>query len=313
VTDANLVLGRFGGAALLGGDFELDEGRAHAALDELARQMTEAGGRRVRAVEAALGVVRVVNAGVERALRVVSVERGHDPRGFALVSFGGAGGLHACALAQSLRIPRVIVPRRPGALSALGALASDVITDTSRTVMLAATPENAPRLARTFAELERRARAALKREGFADARQRHERSVAARYRGQSFELEIKWRPDASLTAAFHRAHLARYGYAQADNTVEIVSARMRSAGLVEKLKGERLTRRADKASSAPARYAQVYFTNRPARVAVYARADLAPGARLRAPCIVTEYSSTTLVPADTQARVDQHGNLIIEF
>jgi N-methylhydantoinase A len=313
VTDANLVLGRFGGAALLGGDFELDEGRAHAALDDLAQQMTEATGRRVSAIEAALGVVRVVNAGMERALRVVSVERGHDPRGFALVSFGGAGGLHACALAQSLRIPRVIVPRRPGALSALGALSADVIKDTSRTVMLAATKENMPALARTFAELERAARAALKREGFAVARQRHEHSVAARYKGQSFELAIKWRPGGALAPAFHRAHKARYGYAQTDNEVEIVSARVRSAGQVEKLQRERLTGRAARQETAPPRFAQVYFTHQPARVRVYLREALAPGARLRPPCIVPEYSSTTLVPAHTRAMIDRHGNLIIEL
>ena len=313
VTDANLVLGRFGGTALLSGEFELDEGRARAALDELARQMTAAGGRRVGAVEAALGVVRVVNAGMERALRVVSVERGHDPRGFALVSFGGAGGLHACALAHALRIPRVIVPRRPGALSALGALASDVIKDTSRTVMLAATAENDPALARTFAELERQARAALRREGFADRRQRHERSVAARYRGQSFELEIKWRRGAALAAAFHRAHRARYGYAQADNAVEIVSARVRSAGLVAKLRRERLPASAARTTAPPPRFAQVYLTPRPARVAVYVREELSPGARLAAPCVVMEYSSTTLVPADARAHVDRQGNLIIEL
>ena len=313
VTDANLVLGRFGGAELLGGDFHLDEARAHRALTDLARQMSDAAGRRVGAIEAALGVVRVVNAGMERALRVVSVERGHDPRAFALVSFGGAGGLHACALAQGLHIPRVIVPPRPGALSALGALASDVIKDTSRTVMLAATQEHTGALAKTFAALERTARAALRREGFAAARQRHERSVAARYRGQSFELEIAYRPGASLAAAFHRAHAARYGYAQTINAVEIVSARVRSAGLVEKIKGERTTGRARRTTIAPPRFAQVYFTNKPARVAVYARAELAPGARLRVPCIVTEYSSTTLVPAGARAQVDAHGNLIIEL
>jgi len=313
VTDANLVLGRFGGAELLGGDFHLDEARARAALDDLARQMSAAAGRRVSATEAALGVVRVVNAGMERALRVVSVERGHDPRAFALVSFGGAGGLHACALAASLRIPRVIVPRRPGALSALGARASDVIKDTSRTVMLTATKANSTTLEQTFRALERQARAALRREGFDDKRQRHERSVAARYKGQSFELEIKWHAHGSLARAFHRAHEQRYGYAQAANTVEIVSARVRSAGLVEKLKRERLTKRAVKTPPAPQRFAQVYFTNKSARVAVYARESLAPGARLRAPCIVTEYSSTTLVPAGARANVDAHGNLIIEL
>ena len=313
VTDANLALGRFGGAQLLGGDFQLDEARAHAALADLAQQMTKAGGRRVSTVEAALGVVRVVNAGMERALRVVSVERGHDPRGCALVSFGGAGGLHACALAAALHIPRVIVPRRPGALSALGALSADVIKDTSRTVMLEASAGQMTTLERTFRELEHAARAALKREGFDTARQRHERSVAARYRGQSFELEIKWRAGTQLARAFHRAHAARYGYAQTENAVEIVSARVRSAGLVAKIKAERLAARTALTRPAPQRYAQVYFTNKPARVAVHPRADLAPGERLAAPCIVTEYSSTTLVPPGAHAQVDEHGNLCIEL
>ncbi len=313
VTDANLVLGRFGGGELLGGDFKLDEARAQAALAALAQQMTEASGRRVRAIEAALGVVRVVNAGMERALRVVSVERGHDPRGCALVSFGGAGGLHACALAQSLRIPRVIVPRRPGALSALGALSSDVIKDTSRTVMFAATAANNALLERIFRALEQTARAALKREGFPDNKQRHERSVAARYQGQSFELEIKWRGRGSLASAFHRAHAARYGYAQTENAVEIVSARVRSTGLVAKMQREPLAVQAAHATPAPQRFAPVYFTTKAARVAVYVREELAPGARLKSPCVVTEYSSTTLVPAGARTMIDAHGNLIIEL
>ena len=115
VTDANLVLGRFGGADLLGGEFKLDEGRAKGALTALAREMSEAAGRDVSAVEGALGVVRVVNSGMERALRAVSVERGFDPRACTLVSFGGAGGLHAVELARALRVPRVVVPREPRA------------------------------------------------------------------------------------------------------------------------------------------------------------------------------------------------------
>ena len=316
VTDANLVLGRFGGAGLLGGDFKLDTGRALEVLERLAREMRAASGRRTTAQEAALGVVRVVNAGMERALRVVSIERGFDSRSFALVSFGGAGGLHACALARSLRIPRVIVPQRPGALSALGALASDVVIDASRTVMLDAVDSGRlVELERAFQEMERAARAALKREGFSDARQqRHERSVAARYKGQSFELEINPKSNATLVAAFQRAHRARYGYAQAERAVEIVSARLRSRGLVKKLKRERIARSTDARIVAPHASALVYFTNKPERVHVYARAELKKaGARLRTPCIVTEYSSTTLVPKEARAHVDQEGNLIIEL
>ncbi|MDQ1611627.1 MAG: N-methylhydantoinase [Pyrinomonadaceae bacterium] len=315
VTDANLVLNRFGGAGLLGGDFALDERRAHDALAGLAREMSAASGRWTTAHEAALGVVRVVNAGMERALRVVSVERGFDSRAFALVSFGGAGGLHAVALAASLRIPRVIVPRRPGALSALGALASDVLLDASRTVMLDAAGGRLDELEGAFRQMERAARAALKREGFADERrtQRHARSVAARYRGQSFELEIEWKSAATLAAAFHRAHLARYGYAEPESAVEVVSARLRSRGLVAKLKRERVAQSASASVVAPHHSALVYFTIKPARVGVYARDDLRAGARLKTPCIVTEYSATTLVPAGTHARLDADGNLIIEL
>ncbi|HEX8128691.1 MAG TPA: hydantoinase/oxoprolinase family protein [Pyrinomonadaceae bacterium] len=313
VTDANLVLGRFGGAGLLGGEFELDTERAHKALSQLAREMSAASGRRTTAHEAALGVVRVVNAGMERALRVVSVERGFDSRAFALVSFGGAGGLHAVALAASLGIPRVIVPRRPGALSALGALSSDVVLDASRTVMLDAAGGRLAELERAFREMQRAARAALKREGFVEERQRHAASVGARYKGQSFELEIEWKPRRTLAAAFHRAHLARYGYAQEESAVEVVSARLRSRGLVGRLKRERIARSAGAPLVAPHASAFAYFTNTRTRVGLYARERLLAGARLRTPCIVTEYSSTTLVPAGARARVDADGNLIIEL
>ncbi|HEV2881784.1 MAG TPA: hydantoinase/oxoprolinase family protein [Pyrinomonadaceae bacterium] len=315
VTDANLVLGRFGGAGLLGGDFELDARRAHDALDALARQLSAASGMPTTAHEAALGVVRVVNAGMERALRVVSVERGFDSRAFTLVSFGGAGGLHAVALAASLHIPRVIVPLRPGALSALGALASDVVLDASRTVMLDASGDRLGELDTTFRQMERAARAALKREGFSDERreQRHTPRVAARYKGQSFELEIEWKSRRTLAAAFHRAHLARYGYAQTESAVEIVSARLRSRGIVARLKRERVEQSADDSIVAAHNSAPVYFTVKPSRVGVYERERLRAGARLKTPCIVTEYSSTTLIPAGARASVDADGNLIIEL
>jgi N-methylhydantoinase A len=318
VTDANLVLGRFGGADLLGGEFELDESRAVRALTALAREMTAAGGREVSAVEAALGVVRVVNAGMERALRAVSVERGFDPRGCTLVTFGGAGGLHAVELARQLRVPRVLVPLAPGALSALGCLRADVVKSLSRTVMREVGSErreaSAARVERAFREMEREARAALKREGFADGRQRHERTIAARYAGQSFELEIAWDEGRRLVERFHREHEARYGYAQTADSVEVVSARLRSAGLVEELKEER-PRRAKTANLnvKPHRTARVHFDEGALDVAVYRREELHAGARLKSPCVVTEYSSTTLVPAFARATTDALGNLIIDL
>ena len=316
VTDANLVLGRFGGADLLGGEFKLDEGRAAGALTALAREMAAAGGREVSAAEAARGVVRVVNAGMERALRAVSVERGFDPRACTLVTFGGAGGLHAAELARALRVPRVLVPREPGALSALGCLRADVVKSLSRTLMLevGGGADPAARVERAFREMEREARAALRREGFAEGRQRHSRSVAARYRGQSFELEVAWDGGRRLVERFHREHEARYGYAQTADSVEVVSARLLSAGLVEQAAEARPRRSsASRGTAPPQRTARVHFDEGAREVAVYRREELRPGARLRSPCVVTEYSSTTLVPAGARAALDARGNLLIEL
>jgi N-methylhydantoinase A len=264
-------------------------------------------------MESALGVVRVVNTNMERALRVISVERGYDPREFALMPFGGAGGLHAVELARSLRLPRIIAPGSAGALSALGALFSDVVKDWSRTLMLEAVKENSAKIEKVFREMEREARAALTREGFKRERQRHERLLAVRYQGQSFELEIRWSAGGHVAEAFHRAHQSRYGYAQTRNSVEIVSARLRSTGIVEKARATR-TRRASgrKITPAPRDYAKVHFADGPARTGIYAREELKPGAHLRAPCIVTEYSATTLIPTGAHAFLDEHGNLVIE-
>jgi N-methylhydantoinase A len=314
VTDANLVLGRFGGAGLLGGEFKLDERRAHEALSKLSREMSAHAGRRVSVVEAALGVVRVVNTNMERALRVISVERGHDPREFALISFGGAGGLHAVELARALRIPRVIAPKSAGALSAHGALSSDVVKDWSRTLMLGAVKETDAQIEQTFREMEREASAALNREGFkSKEEQQHEKLLAVRYQGQSFELEIRWKPGGDIAKVFHRVHHARYGYAQENNGVEIVSARLRSTGIVEKSKAERARRGSRKKIMAEAHeYAMVHFTEGRMRTGIYVREGLNPNARLRTPCIITEYSATTLLPSGAGASVDEHDNLIIE-
>ncbi len=316
VTDANVVLGRFGGGQLLGGNFRLDAKRSNEALTKLAEEMSRAAGLRVSAIDAALGVVRVVNIGMERALRAVSIERGFDPREFTLISFGGAGGLHAVELARALRVPRVLVPQRPGALSALGALQSDVVRDTNRTVMLGAAKKESAKLARIFREMKASARDALRREGFADSAQHFETKVSLRYKGQSFELELEWTPELDLVNAFHRAHETRYGYALKENSVEIVSARVRGIGLVTKLKNDRALRNeksnASKKFATPHATASVYFTNKQTQTAVYRREELPTGVRLRVPCVVTEYSATTLVPTGARASLDAKGNLIVE-
>jgi N-methylhydantoinase A len=311
VTDAHLVLGHFGGAGLLGGEFKLDEGRASEAVKLLALQMSKAARRKVSLREAAEGILLVVNMNMERALRKISVERGHDPRDFALLPFGGAGGLHAIELARALRIPRIIAPTAPGALSATGVLTADVVKDQSRTVMLEVSPGINRQLERTFKEMEQVVRTALRREGFSDPRQRHERSLAMRYKGQSFELELR-ETGGDLAAGFHRAHLARYGYAQELNCVEVVNARLRSIGIVDKVRHERLASLRKVGFIKPHDYATAYFNGHKVRAAIYDREQFSAGARLRTPCIVLEYSSTMLIPSDARARVDEFGNLIIQ-
>jgi N-methylhydantoinase A len=205
------------------------------------------------------------------------------------------------------------MPKAAGALSALGALGADVVKDASRTVMLEANRAHRAQLESVFAEMEQAARRALRLEGFTDAEQRHTRRLAARYKGQSFELEIKWTRGGNLSAAFHRAHRARYGYAQEANMVEIVSARLRSVGLVGKQKTERASKTARvRAIAPPQDEVEVYFTNNATRAALYVRDELEAGTRLRSPAVVTEYSATTLIMPGARAVVDTYGNIIIE-
>ena len=293
VTDAHVVLGHFGGAGLLGGEFKLDEKRAREAIAKLAEDLSRVSQKRISITAAAEGVLAVTNTNMERALRHISVERGHDPRQFALLPFGGAGGLHAVDLARALRIPTVIVPTAPGALSAVGVLVADVIKDQSRTVMFTYRAKEIAKLGKVFLEMEREAGKVLRGEGFPRSRQRHERSLAMRYRGQSFELEVR-DTTGDLAAAFHRAHRERYGYAQEQSEIEIVSARVRSFGIVEKLSQEKISSNRSRSHGN-----------------IYRREELGAGARLKTPCIVTEYSATTLIDADSKARIDNYGNILI--
>ncbi|QQS46432.1 MAG: hydantoinase/oxoprolinase family protein [Acidobacteriota bacterium] len=312
-TDANLVLGRFAGAGLLSGEMPLDEDRAAAAIDRLAARMSAASSSKISRVRAALGVIAVANANMERALRLVSIERGHDPRDFTLVSFGGAGGLHAVALAEALRIPRILIPEYPGAFSALGVLLSDVIKDYSRTVMLKIDPSDTSGhgsgIEAGFRKLERQAAGDLRKEGFTTGSIRIVRTLAMRYQGQSFELEVGAGGD--FVAAFHRAHAARYGHSDPRRPVEVVSIRLRGIGVTEKpglaavpVRREFIAR--------PQRAAKVWLSERPKQLAVYDRAQLDPGAVIESPAIIVEYGSTALVPEGWRARIDSFRNIIVE-
>jgi N-methylhydantoinase A len=256
------------------------------------------------------GVIRVVNANMERALRVVSIERGYDPREFALVAFGGAGGLHACELASGLGIRTVIVPALPGALSAYGILSSDIIKDYSRTVVWkieGALPER--KLRAELTAMERKAEADFRHEGWKGKLQ-FEPRADLRYAGQGFELSLPVRAD--LVNKFHAEHHRRYGYSHADRNVEIVTIRLR-ARMKSPIASASREKLVTTAAATPTVKRPVIFASHETPTSIVDRSSMRAGARLRGPAIVTEYSATTVVPPNTTFYLDRAANLVIEL
>jgi len=304
VTDANLLLGRLPANQFLGGEFELDLPRT---LDVVQRWLKRSGSR--LSVEGfAAGIVRVINANMEKAIRVVSIERGYDPRQFALVAFGGAGGMHACELAQALRIPRVIVPAYPGALSALGILISDVVKDHSRTVLMRVRELPLKELERLYADLRSKLSTELRQEGWQE-RAVFERSCDLRYRGQGYELNLAFGND--VIERFHVEHKRRYGYSNPEREVEIVTVRLRGrVASTEKLTRLKIENTAGKLKESSA---QVWFSGSRHKTLIVPRESLKPGKANRGPAIVTEYSATTVVPPGHKFYADKMGNLMIEI
>jgi N-methylhydantoinase A len=308
VTDANLLLGRLQPQRFLGGEFTLDLERTRKLTAEwLAKQASNLSLERFAA-----GVIRVVNATMEKAIRVVSIERGRDPRHFALVAFGGAGGLHACALAEALSIPQVIVPAFPGALSALGILASDVVKDYSRTVLWRV--ENSlpqERIHREFVILEQKATQDFKLEGWSGKHQ-CERSVDVRYRGQGYEINLPL--SKTLLTDFQQEHQRRYGYAHKGRDVELVTLRLRAVMKTPSISLEYQAENGRKGSRrTPADHSSVVFEEKKRRTNIYNRESMARGKRHSGPAIVTEYSATTVIPPGGRFHLDKAGNLIIEL
>ncbi len=303
VTDANFLLGRLDAESFLGGGVKLDRQRTE-------RIMRRHKGPIESAEEFAAGILRVVETNMERAIRVVSVERGNDPRDFALVAFGGGGPLHACAVARALRIPTVLVPAMPGALSALGILLADAVRDYSRTVMLPG--EAIGSLDEAFAELGQRASADFDEQGL---RGTAHRSLDIRYRGQGHELNVPCAFDTPSNSidAFHRLHRQRYGISDPRRAVEIVNLRLRMTAAGEEWSPPR--RECVRGDGAAAIYAQrdICFDDGFVAARLYHREGLVPGDVVKGPAMITEYTSATVLPPDCVAAVDGYGNLIVTF
>jgi N-methylhydantoinase A len=296
VTDANLLLGRLDEEQFMSGAVRLDAARARDCFEE------RRGG--LASVEAfAAGILRVVETQMERAIRVISVERGHDPRRFTLVAFGGGGPLHACAVARALRVPRVMIPAMPGALSAVGILLADAVRDYSRKVMLPGSRMG--ELEAEFCELEE-----LGTKEFGGDERVVERSVDVRYRGQGYELNVPHGADAA--ERFHAMHEQRYGFSNHERELEIVNVRVRARVASEVYAPSREKVRVGDGAGGLRGEKQVYFDGGWMRAQVFDRERLRPGDVIEGPALVAEYTSATVLPPGARLEVDELRNLVIE-
>ena len=311
VTVATVVLGRIGTRRRLGGSIGIDPSLARRAVADLAARMEHPLG-----VEAlAEGIVTIAVARMTSAIREISIQRGHDPRDFTLIAFGGAGPMHALAMADEIGIPRVLVPRHPGNFSALGLLAADIKHDDVRT-RVGPLRERLPALRQAFAEMETAARQQLEREGFAPEQQKLLRSLDLRYRGQAFELNVPAAdpelPLDRIEADFHRQHRDTYGHSNPQAAIELVNARLTAYGLVPKPTAARHIAPGADLERALDERRPVWFEGRAHDCPVWDRDRLPEGAELRGPAIVEEFGATTVVPPGWHGVMDAHGNLRFE-
>ncbi len=319
VTDANVLLGRLPPQGFLGGqgDVALDEAAARGVLAALGSALA------LSAEEAALGLIRVANATMERALRRVSVERGHDPRAFTLLPFGGAGPLHACDLADALGVRRILVPPFPGVLSAYGMLVAGIATEASQSILhtAAALADDPEPLNTALAALAERVRGVMAAEGI-DA-PALAATLELRYRGQSYELGVTLAVDDAMCAspnalvdaveAFHALHAQRYGYATRTETVEVVTLRLRAEAPGAQAALPALPPGGDDAAAACVGERAVWFSaGGPTATPLYDRTRLRPNNRISGPALILQYDTTTVLAPGWHAAVDGWGNLVAE-
>ncbi len=301
VTDAHVWLGRIPPDAFLGGSQRLDREAVQGPLSKLAEAL---GGSLEGVVE---GVLEVADTRMESALRLISVERGHDPGDLTLVAFGGAAPLHAAELAARLGVPRVLVPPDPGTLSARGILVADVRKDVSRSVLLRGDDAELESLQVLLAELEAAARDELAADGYSGAAVAVALGIDARYVGQSYELNVpatrEWK------RAFHEAHLQRFGFAREDAVVEAVTLRVAARAPAVRPAPARL--RPGAAAAGPSGDVPVYLDGAWQEIPLYSRGLLQAGQWLEGPAVIAEYSATTWLPNRWRAEVGEFGDLML--
>ena len=314
ITDANLVLHRLDPDHFLGGEMRLDEEAAWRAIEEKCADPLG-----LDVVEVALGIVEIANNAMVSALRRISVQRGHDPRDFVLVAFGGAGPVHANRLAAELDIPTVLVPMSPGTTSAMGLLVTDIKHDYSATLIQRADRLDVELVNRRYREMEEQGEKALLAEGMGHASIGFERQADMRYVGQSYELSIPFgdgKVEDGLEAMlkdFHDEHERAYGFAAPGEPVEFVTLRLTAVGRIAKPKLPELPAGRRDVEAARRAVRQVYFAEAGGFVDCpsYDRYRLPAGGVIEGPAIVEEMDSTTVIHPGFRGEVDRFGNLLV--
>ncbi|MFX1342871.1 MAG: hydantoinase/oxoprolinase family protein, partial [Promethearchaeota archaeon] len=314
VTDANLLLGRLNPDYFLGGELLLHSEFAKQSIQGLVDKLS------LSLERCAFGIVRVVNANMERAIRVVSIQRGFDPRDFALVAFGGAGPMHAWALAKNLGIPRVLVPMAPGLHSALGLLATNLRCDQSQTVLESTISPDFKRIQKVYKQLEIQLRDLLREQGVPQKSISIQRFTDLRYEGQAYEITLQvpngqvskaWMQE--LVNAFHSRHEQQYGFAATEAPVTIVNLRVIAVGPMPSLKPADIEIQKD-SSPTPHMSRPVFFEEVEGIIdtPIFERTVLGQGAVISGPAIIEQLDSTTVVHPKTRAVVSRGGNLVLE-
>ncbi|PMP93817.1 MAG: hypothetical protein C0168_10870 [Candidatus Aminicenantes bacterium] len=309
VTDANVLLGRLDPEFFLGGQMKIYPEKSRKALEKIAQKIGKT------AIETAAGVIDIANASMEKAIRVISVERGYDPRHFTLVSFGGAGGLQAVEMAEPLQIPEVVVPRQAGVLSAVGLLMADSIKDYSQAFIKLAEKTEPEKLEKAFREIEARAIAEMKEDGFSPKQIILERRLDLRYLGQSYELTLPYRSysfnNYRYLNEFQREHRRLFSYYHPNRPIEIVNLRVRAIARTKKIKLESFKDEARIPDSARLKKQWLVYSHHKYRADVFNRSALLSGNRIAGPALIVDNESTTFLPPEYEARVDSYLNLII--
>ncbi len=308
-TDANLVLGRLG-SQLVGGGMQLDVGLAAEAIRTHVAEPL-----RISTEQAASAIVQVANANMADAVRLISLQRGYDPREFALVVFGGAGALHGAALAQELSIPTVVVPPRPGAWSALGCLMVDIRHDLSTMFLAPAHEVDSDLLHEAFSELEAEGRERLRAEGVSEDRVVLRRSIAMRYLGQWRSMNVELDPGPididTVVERFHSEHEREFSYRRNEAAVELYRLELAAIGATDDVRLPRGEPSPDAALPEPASVREVWFdgAEQPVDTPIYIRDALPVGVRFTGPAVVDQLDTTTLIPPNVEAEIDENLNI----